>query len=228
MKDELLVAVVEQSRRAAKRQKVLAEQSHLASPPAAAAITVDWEAVSRRVGHGVRGKDCEREFLALPMVPETDASATAPDRPITPDSSSAVSGGERGGKPDPAPLSGSPGASGVTHQDVLQEILDGCDPDLAQAVTESALQMSGGSLKRAQAAGRAGLVLSQAVEVARSKEESVAHLLSELVDLRMKKLENRLALLDDIEGMLEAERVALDLERRDLYTARCRHWFGGP
>jgi SWI/SNF related-matrix-associated actin-dependent regulator of chromatin subfamily C len=83
-------------------------------------------------------------------------------------------------------------------------------------------------LKRAQAAGRAGLVLSQAVDVARSKEESVAHLLSELVDLRMKKLENRLALLDDVEGMLEAERVALELERRDLYTARCRHWFGGP
>jgi len=27
---------------------------------------------------------------------------------------------------------------------------------------------------------------------------------------------------------LEAERVALELERRDLYTARCRHWFQGP
>jgi SWI/SNF related-matrix-associated actin-dependent regulator of chromatin subfamily C len=34
-------------------------------------------------------------------------------------------------------------------------------------------------------------------------------------------------MLDDVEGILEAEKVALELERRDLYTARCRHWFGG-
>jgi hypothetical protein len=93
----------------------------------------------------VRGKDCEREFLALPMVPEADASTLGTDRPITPDSSSVVSGGERGGKPDPAPFSGGAAASSVTHQDVLQEILDGCDPDLAQAVTESALQVSVGA-----------------------------------------------------------------------------------
>jgi SWI/SNF related-matrix-associated actin-dependent regulator of chromatin subfamily C len=47
------------------------------------------------------------------------------------------------------------------------------------------------------------------------------------VNQRMEKLENRMALLDDIEGIIEAEKVALELERRDLYTARCRHWFGG-
>ena len=35
------------------------------------------------------------------------------------------------------------------------------------------------------------------------------------------------AMMDDVEGILEAERVALEMERRDLYTARCRHWFGG-
>jgi SWI/SNF related-matrix-associated actin-dependent regulator of chromatin subfamily C len=43
----------------------------------------------------------------------------------------------------------------------------------------------------------------------------------------MKKLENRMAMMDDVEGMLEAEKTALELERRDLYTARCKHWFGG-
>ena len=72
-----------------------------------------------------------------------------------------------------------------------------------------------------------GLVVSQAVGKAKSEEEAVSRLLAEIVELRMQKLENRLSLLDDVEGMLDTERVCLELERRDLYTARCRLWFGG-
>ena len=48
----------------------------------------------------------------------------------------------------------------------------------------------------------------------------------DIVDLQIQRLENRVALLDDVEALLEAERVSLELERRDMYTARCRHWFG--
>ena len=57
-------------------------------------------------------------------------------------------------------------------------------------------------------------------------EDNLSSILSQLVNKRMEKLENRMAMIDDIEGILDAEKVALELERRDLYTARCRHWYG--
>jgi SWI/SNF related-matrix-associated actin-dependent regulator of chromatin subfamily C len=112
------------------------------------------------------------------------------------------------------------------QQEIFQEIVDASDPVVLHAVTEAAMRTAG-SLSAAQKASIFGLVTSQTIEEARSREDAVARVLSEIVDLRMKKLENRMALMDDIEGLLEAERVALELERRDLYTARCRHWFGG-
>ena len=79
----------------------------------------------------------------------------------------------------------------------------------------------------AQAASLLGLHVTQAVENARGHEIELGLRLSKLLDARMQKLENRMAMLDDVEGILEAEKVALEMERRDLYTARCRHWFGG-
>jgi SWI/SNF related-matrix-associated actin-dependent regulator of chromatin subfamily C len=48
----------------------------------------------------------------------------------------------------------------------------------------------------------------------------------DIIDQRVKRIENRIALMDDIEALLEAERVSLELERRDMYTTRCRQWFG--
>ena len=81
-------------------------------------------------------------------------------------------------------------------------------------------------LDEAQNAGVLALVASHATERAKKEEDAVSHLLAELQEQRMQKLENRLAMLDDIEGVLEAERVVLEMERRDLYTSRCRHWFG--
>ena len=70
-------------------------------------------------------------------------------------------------------------------------------------------------------------VASSAVETARKEEDTVDRILHEILDQRMSKLENRLSLLDDLECMFDAERMALELERRDLYTTRCRHWFSG-
>jgi SWI/SNF related-matrix-associated actin-dependent regulator of chromatin subfamily C len=236
MKDELLVAVVDQSRKSSKRARLsnptVAAAGAASSAPAA--LSIDWEEVSQHVGRGVTARDCEREFLALRIVSGSGATAgasTPADRPITPDSS-VVSSGDANLNPAvvgeiKSSVTGVTTTTKPSQYDFLQEILDGCDPDLACAVAATALELSAGSLDQAQKAGRAGLLLARAVEAAQAREESVAHLLSEIVDLRMKKLENRLSLLDDVEGMLEAERVALELERRDLYTARCRHWFGG-
>ena len=69
-------------------------------------------------------------------------------------------------------------------------------------------------------------VASAAVQKGMQAESEIENTLMEIVDQRLQRLENRVALLDDVEALLEAERVSLELERRDMYTTRCRHWFG--
>ena len=214
LRDRLLEAVVDQSR---KRPKLESP----ADVATSTGLTIDWAGVAEQVGGGATAKECEQHFLALPLQPD----ASAAERSITPDASSTAELRQD----EAAPTKTEPHSSVViTRAEALQEVVDSCDPDVACAITEAALRLSGGSLAAAQKAGAVGVLAARAAEEARSHEDAVAHLLSEIVDLRMKKLENRLSLLDDVEGMLEAERVALELERRDLYTARCRHWFGGP
>lgn len=202
IRTNLLNAVVEQAR---KRPK-------LENP--AEFVPIDWEAVADQVGHGVNAKECERQFLALPI------SEHANERSITPDMTS--------GEQDKSKNESTQKDRLELQQELLQSIIDKCDPSVVSEVTKAAFRVAGGDLESVQRAGVVGAVYGQALEEARFHEDSVAHLLSEIVDLRMQKLENRLSLLDDVEGMLEAERVALELERRDLYTARCRNWFGGP
>jgi len=106
-------------------------------------------------------------------------------------------------------------------------VLKGIRPDVTKKIVEVALQCTDRSLFSAQKVGIIGSVASKAYEYAREEEETTSRLLQEILDQRMAKLENRLSLLDDIEGILEAERMVIELERRDLYTNRCRHWFTG-
>jgi len=193
-----------------KLMKVVVEQSRkrpkLEDPDDSLAI--DWNAVAEQVGQHVTATDCERQFLTMP-INETERS-------ITPDTTMSEQ-----------PKEGTDSSTKLElQQEIFQDVVDKSDPKVIDAVTKAAFEATD-SLGQAQKAGIAGLVASQALEKARSEEDAVARILSEVVDLRMKTLENRMALMDDIEGLLEAERVALELERRDLYTARCRHWFGG-
>mmetsp|Transcript_20948 Transcript_20948/g.27533 ORF Transcript_20948/g.27533 Transcript_20948/m.27533 type:complete len:140 (+) Transcript_20948:2-421(+) len=111
-------------------------------------------------------------------------------------------------------------------EQVIRELVDGANPEVVKAATDAAIQAAE-SLPEAQKSSVLGIMASEAAAVAKKEEESVSRILAEIMEQRMSKLENRLALLDDVEGMLEAERVALELERRDLYTARCRFWFQG-
>ena len=105
--------------------------------------------------------------------------------------------------------------------------MDGVRPEVARAAIDSALHASNGNLSETQQASLLSAVASQAAERAREEESAVNRVLQEILDQRMSKLENRLSLLDDLECMFDAERMALELERRDLYTLRCRHWFAG-
>ena len=174
-------------------------------------VGIDWDSVANQVGDGALSTECESEFLKMEIqelpqegsiTPETQRDGEAKDNKL--------------GEADMLRKVGN-----------YSDLLDSCDPTVVHAVTEAAFA-STMNVNEAQRAALGGLAVSQDIREAVSQEGTVARLLAEVVDLRMKKLENRLAMLDDMEGLLEAERVALELERRDLYTARCRNWFGGP
>ena len=107
----------------------------------------------------------------------------------------------------------------------VDELIHTSDAKVVSAAVNAALEASE-ELHLAQTASIAGLAAAATDATARRQEDAVGRIMSEIVDLRMQKLEERLQILDDVEEMLETERLALSLERRDLYTARCRHWFG--
>jgi len=202
LQEHLLEAVVAESRR--KKQKTSSDDDDHA--------TIDWEAVANTVGNGATALDCERQFLAIPLDEEEEG---------------------REGSITPEPTTATRTNNSLTttklqvQQELLRSLVDQTDPVILRAATTAALEASNDDMVQAQRAAATGLVARQALEEARSQQDGVAALLSEIVDLRMQKLENRLSMLDDVEGMLDAERLGLELERRDLYTARCRHWFGG-
>jgi hypothetical protein len=114
-----------------------------------------------------------------------------------------------------------------SNDHLYSSLTENVHPDAMKKIVETALQCTDGSLISAQKVGNIGIVASKAYEYAREEEETTHRLLHEILDQRMAKLENRLSLLDDLEGILEAERMVIELERRDLYTNRCRHWFTG-
>ena len=169
-------------------------------------LPINWEEVAQQVGDGATSDDCERNFLSIPIHPEQA------ERPITPEVSSVAS----------TPISTNKHAM---RQTIIQELVDSCRPEVVRKATAAALEAA--ELKEAQSGAILGLLSYKAVETAKQAENQVESVLSQLLDLRMKKLENRMAMMDDVEAILEAEKMALELERRDLYTARCRHWFGG-
>ena len=210
LQQELLHAVVEESR---KRRKVKDLPTNMFEP------VVDWEAVAAKVGHGVSSTDCERQFLAMPIA---DASA---ERAITPDA--AVTNGPDQSKGKES-HDDSAKAKIRNRQELLQDIVERSDSNVIHAIVDAALLVSQAeNPDRAQQNAQAGVMGYQGLMEAKSREDKVSRIMAEVVDLRMNKLENRMSMLDDVEGLLEGERAALELERRDLYTARCRHWFGG-
>ena len=203
LRENLMEAVVDQAKKRAKLEDPSATSSF---------VPIDWGAVAATVGHGSTSEDCERQFLAMPV------NDTQTERSITPD----IMTSDQDHKGAACEETIQP----ELQKQVFQALIDKTDPKVVHAVINAALQTTN-NLAEAQRASLVGLVASQATEEARSEEDAVSRILAEIIDLRMKKLENRIAIMDDVEGLLEAERVALELERRDLYTARCRHWFGG-
>lgn len=165
-------------------------------------VDIDWKAIAADVGGGVSSTECQRTFLSLPLAAPSSGTSAKP----------------------------SYGSMGVgiraAREEILKDLVKDVRPEVIEAATKAALQTTG-DIQEAQKGALLGSIAAKAEERAAAEEESANELLLELLNQRMKKLENRVSLLDEVEGMLEAERVSLELERRDLYTARCRHWFGG-
>lgn len=160
-------------------------------------IAIDWSVVASDIGAGISEKDCQRTFLSLNLDGSTGTDGSVPGI------------GRR-----------------AQREGIIRDLMEGVQPEVVQAATKAALTASG-ELQSAQKAALLGVIAAKAEERARGEEANINRLLLEILDQRMQKMESRVGLLDDVEAMLEAERVALELERRDLYTARCRHWFGG-
>ena len=194
----------------------------------------DWSAVAKSVGQGVTAAECEHLFrtMSIPTVhPKSDHHhPVVQDGSITPDVVASVS--TTGTDPITTTTK-----SKMPPQDWIADLVNDVDPALRRAVTMAALSHTAGNNKNDLAqqqqqqqvpkAAVLGLMVRDAMDTAQEQEERVVEILSEVMELRMQRIESRLSTLDDVEDMLEAERVALELERRDLYTARCRHWFGG-
>jgi SWI/SNF related-matrix-associated actin-dependent regulator of chromatin subfamily C len=219
LRDELVVAVVHQS----KRRKIDdADKSESSFVP------IDWEEVAMEVGHGATSADCEMNFLSMPL---NEGNAMSTERSITPDVSHDANKVASSAADEVKELKETSSESQISkeilRQEVIRDLIDNSSPDIIRTVTEAAMEAADKNLKQAQSAAVLGLVAARAVEKARMHENDLSSVLSQLVNQRMEKLENRMALIDDIEGIMEAEKIALELERRDLYTARCRHWFGG-
>ena len=116
-------------------------------------------------------------------------------------------------------------ASASGSKALFSNILDGVRPEVLNAAIEASLQ-STNDIVEARKASFAAAVASAAAEKGAKAESDIERTLMDIVDQRLQRLENRVALLDDVEALMEAERVSLELERRDMYTTRCRHWFG--
>jgi hypothetical protein len=209
-REELMEAVVEAAA-SSKKRKTSADDETSSLVHA----SIDWNVVSKRVGNGATATECEKVFLALPL---EAAAEKVKERSITPDVSSSERIEEEEEEEEEKTL--------LVGNELLKNIIESAHPEVVKAATDAALAATN-DVSQAQKAGLLALVASEAAGRAKKEEETVSRLLAELQEQRLQKLENRMALLDDVEGILEAERVALELERRDLYTARCRHWFGG-
>ena len=174
---------------------------------------INWDAVSGEVGCGFSPVDCQCEFLSIPF-DEIDVSGAklfpASDNIKNYDSATSDRLTIKNRK--------------NMNKDLSQDILNGVPSDVIIAATNAALKASNGHLAHAQKGALLGIISSQAL-FKESKEENLSsQILLEILNQRMKKLENRLSIMDDIEGMLDAERIALEIERRDLYTSRCCQW----
>ena len=130
-------------------------------------------------------------------------------------------------QPEKGPAAIPPSESSTSHgqETCYSGIIHSVRPEVLKQVIDAALNATD-DVAEAKKASLMGAIASVAVEKGKEEEEQIRATLMDIVDQRVQRLENRVSMLDDVEALLEAERVSLELERRDMYTTRCRQWFG--
>jgi hypothetical protein len=207
IKDNLIVAVTQQ----AKKRRIKNDHNDDVNVVPSFVSSFDWEEVAVVVGHGVSAEDCQRNFMMTPLSEESSSTSN-----VTQEIDGVASA--------KIELNQSKGAS---QKDFIRNLVQSSDPEVRKKMFDAAMEATCGDVVESQSASLLGLHTTKALEDSRGHEIDLAVRLSKLMDARMQKLENRMAMMDDVEAILEAEKMALEMERRDLYTARCRHWFGG-
>ena len=207
IKDNLIVAVTQQ----AKKRRIKNDHNDDVNVVPSSVSSFDWEEVAVVVGHGVSAEDCQRNFMMTPLSEESSSTSN-----VTQEIDGVASA--------KIELNQSKGAS---QKDFIRNLVQSSDPEVRKKMFDAAMEATCGDVVESQSASLLGLHTTKALEDSRGHEIDLAVRLSKLMDARMQKLENRMAMMDDVEAILEAEKMALEMERRDLYTARCRHWFGG-
>ena len=112
-----------------------------------------------------------------------------------------------------------------SQETFYSNILNSVRPEVLEEVIRAAFNATE-DVAEAKKASLMGIIASVATEKAQEEEEQIRATLMDIVDQRVQRIENKLSMIDDVEALLEAERVSLELERRDMYTTRCRQWFG--
>jgi len=215
-----LIAVVTQQAKKRRLNKDYNDDMNLVS---SSVSSFDWEEVASLVGHGASAEDCQRNFMTTSL-DEKSSSTLTQTSPLSelPTSSNVKQEVITSVKTEPNQQS-----ERTSQKEFIRNLVQSSDSEVLKKVLDVAMEATCDDIAETQAASLLGLLTTKAVEDSRGHEIDLAVRLSKLVDSRMQKLENRMAMMDDVEAILEAEKLALEMERRDLYTARCRHWFGG-
>ena len=207
IKDDLIVAVTQQ----AKKRRLEKAHNDDANVVPSSVSSFDWEEVAALVGHGVSAEDCQRNFMMTPLSEESSSTSNVTQEIV----------GVASAKIEPNQ------SKGASQKEFIRNLVQSSVPEVRKKMFDAAMAATCGDVVESQAASLLGLHTTKALEGSRGHEIDLAVRLSKLMDARMQKLENRMGMMDDVEAILEAEKMALEMERRDLYTARCRHWFGG-
>ena len=125
----------------------------------------------------------------------------------------------------PINLPSTDATSSQGHETFYSSILSSVRPEVLEQVISAAFNATQ-DVTEAKKASQMGIIASVATEKAQEEEKQIRATLMDIVDQRVQRIENKISMIDDVEALLEAERVSLELERRDMYTTRCRQWFG--
>ena len=88
-----------------------------------------------------------------------------------------------------------------SNNSVFSHILDGVHPDVLKAVVQTSLQATN-DIKEARNASFVAVMASAAAQNGAQTESEIENTLMDIVDQRLQRLENRVALLDDVEALL--------------------------